>query len=72
MTRTAETSVEPVGSDDDYQRVYVPARLCRDSQYPLTAGETVTAAVVGSVVVIGARRAVKRHVTNSEDGGDGE
>lgn len=67
MTRECETSVSSVG-DEDYQRVYLPARLCRDSAYPLTTETTVKAAVVGSVVIIGAAAAVKTHVTNHEEG----
>lgn len=39
MSLTATAEVEAVG--DQYQRIYIPARLSSDSQYPFEAGDGV-------------------------------
>ncbi|ELZ14414.1 hypothetical protein C478_07312 [Natrinema thermotolerans DSM 11552] len=58
--------MQTVGGED-YQQLYLPARLCRDSTYPLAPGGDVTVAVVAGVLVAGPQHAIDAVVDAARD-----
>lgn len=72
MADQCESVVKQVG-DADYQRLYLPARLTRDSKYPLAAGQSVTICVIEEMLLIGERATVREFremLRERVDGGD--